>query len=80
MKQLSPMDRFVKNAESIRLERGFTKQALADAIGMERSQLSNILSGKNSPTLETLARIADGLDVDILDLLQDGSKRAQKVA
>lgn len=69
MKQYSAMDRFTTNAESLRIEKGFTKQALADSIGMERSQLSIILSGKNSPTLETMERIAVGLGVDVTDLL-----------
>jgi transcriptional regulator with XRE-family HTH domain len=69
MKQYSAMDRFTINAETLRLEKGFTIQALADCIGMERSQLSNILSGKNSPTLDTMERIAIGLGVDVADLL-----------
>jgi len=81
MKQYSAMDRFTTNAEALRLERGFTKQALADSIGMERSQLSNILSGKNSPTLETMERIATGLGVDVIDLLSTAArKKASQVA
>lgn len=63
------MTRFIKNAERIRIESGLSIQALADSIGMQRPQLSNILSGKNSPTLETVERIAAGLSVDVLDLL-----------
>lgn len=80
MKQYSAMDRFTKNAEALRAEKGFSKQALADSIGMERSQLSNILSGKNSPTLETMERIAIGLGVDVLDLLSNDRKKAAQVA
>ena len=80
MKQLAAMDRFTQNAERLRTSQGLTKQALADAIGMERSQLSNILTGKNSPTLETMERIAEGLGVDVLELLSTPGKRAPQVA
>lgn len=80
MKQYSAMDRFTKNAETLREEKGLSKQALADSIEMERSQLSNILSGKNSPTLETMERIARGLGVDVVDLLTDSRTKASQVA
>ena len=70
MRKSSAMTRFVENAERIRIERGLSIQGLADSIGMLRPQLSRILSGNNSPTLETMERIAKGLGVDVLDLLQ----------
>ncbi len=70
MTQSNAMNRFVHNAAAIRREVGMTIQQLADEIGMERSQLSNILSGKNSPTLQTIERIADGLGCDVSDLVE----------
>ena len=69
MKKSSAMKRFVVNAERIRNERGLSIQALADSIGMDRGQLSRILSGTNSPTLETMERIAKGLRCDVSDFL-----------
>lgn len=69
MKKSSAMKRFVENAERIRLERGLSIQALADEVGMDRGQLSRILSGTNSPTLETMERIAKGLKCDVADFL-----------
>jgi len=69
------MRRFINNAESLRLQQGLTIQALADQIGMLRPQLSNVLSGKNSPTLETMERIATGLGVDVSDLLEKARKK-----
>ena len=71
MKKLSPMKRFVENVERIRTDKGLSIQSLADAIAMDRGQLSRILSGTNSPTLETMERIAKGLECDVIDFLQD---------
>lgn len=75
MKQLPAMQRFCDNAEILRVSRGLSIQALADSIGMLRPQLSNILSGKNSPTLDTMERIANGLGVDVTDLLKNSGKK-----
>jgi len=78
MTQSHVMKRFVENTESIRIIKGLSIQALADSIGMVRPQLSNVLSGKNSPTLETMERIADGLGVDVSDLLRNTNEKAGK--
>jgi transcriptional regulator with XRE-family HTH domain len=77
MTQSTAMTRFVKNAEAIRQQRGLSIQALADSIGMLRPQLSNVLSGKHSPTLDTMERIAIGLGVDVLDLLSLSEQKHQ---
>lgn len=74
MTQSSAMTRFVQNAEAIRQQKGLSIQALSDVIGMARPQLSNVLSGKHSPTLETMERIANGLGVDVLDLLSQSDR------
>lgn len=80
MKKSSAMKRFVENAERIRLERGLSIQALADAIGMHRPALSNLLSGHHSPTLETMERIAEGLGVDVTELLAKPDSKSLAVA
>lgn len=76
MRKSSAMKRFVANAERIRLEQGLSIQSLADAIGMDRGQLSRILSGTNSPTLETMERIAKGLKCDVTDFLTEAQTLA----
>ena len=70
------MKRFTTNAERIRIERGLSIQSLADSIGMDRGQLSRILSGTNSPTLETMERIAKGLKCDVTDFLVEAETLA----
>lgn len=71
MRKSSAMKRFVDNVERIRRERGLSIQGLADSINMDRGQLSRILSGTNSPTLETMERIAKGLKCDVIEFLAD---------
>lgn len=71
MTESSAMNRFTSNVEILRKQRGLSIQALADEIGMVRPQLSEILSGKNSPRLDTMERIARGLGVDVRELLSE---------
>lgn len=52
-------------------EKGTTIQNIADAIGINRVTLSNSING--NPTLETLSKIADALEVEITDLFEKSS-------
>ena len=58
--------------------RGISQQALADAIGVNKSFISDIANGKKLPGTENLAAIADALDVDIGQLVE--STRSVAVA
>ncbi|KKU37616.1 MAG: Repressor [Candidatus Azambacteria bacterium GW2011_GWB2_46_37] len=40
------------------------------ALGFDRAQMSNIESGKGNPTLATIEKIAQALDVAIEDLIK----------
>lgn len=55
------LTRLLLSIELVMKEQGLTQSKLSDLIGMEQPQLSAILSGKNSPTLGTIARIAFAL-------------------
>lgn len=39
--------------------------------GLSRSSLNYILNGKSDPKLSTLRRIAEGLDIDVYELLKE---------
>lgn len=52
-----------------RKAKGFTQLMLAQKIGMSPVQLCKIERNKTSPTLDTVERIADALDISISDLL-----------
>lgn len=49
--------------------KGLTQIELADKLGVTRSAVVSILTG--NPTIATLERIADVLDVHLLDLFKD---------
>ncbi len=71
MRKSTAMNRFIENAKRLRTDRAMSIQALADEIGMDRGQLSRILSGVNSPTLETMERIAKALKCDVSEFLEE---------
>ena len=47
-------------------EKGYTVTSLAEKIGMAQVSLSRIING--NPTVETLEKIANALNVDVRDL------------
>lgn len=49
-------------------EKKFTVVALAGAIGITQPNMSNIVNGKSTPSLETLEKIATALGVEIVEL------------
>jgi DNA-binding XRE family transcriptional regulator len=61
--------RTADRVRALRLQRGMTVQALADAAGMARPNLSRIEHGKHNPSLDTLERIAKALGMTVAELL-----------
>lgn len=55
---------------------GISQEALSDAADLDRAYVSGLERGTRNPTLETLDRITQALDVPLHDLL----KRAQELA
>jgi transcriptional regulator with XRE-family HTH domain len=51
------MDELNKKIEQIILEKGYTPSYFADAIGVQRSSISHILSGRNKPSLDIIQKI-----------------------
>ena len=54
-------------------EKGLTGVWLASQVGITRPNMSNIVSGKSKPSLDTLERIASALNVPITDLFDHPS-------
>jgi transcriptional regulator with XRE-family HTH domain len=50
-------------------KRKLSQNLLADFAGLGRGNLSEILSGRVSPTLRTLGKLAAALDVQVSELL-----------
>lgn len=51
-------------------ERRWSSNRLADFSGIGRGYVSDVLNCRKSPTLRTLVRLAEGLDVEVRDLLK----------
>jgi DNA-binding XRE family transcriptional regulator len=59
--------------KELRLVRGYSIEALAQKAGMKRPNLSRLESGKHQPSLETLERLAEALDVTVAEILTKSS-------
>ncbi len=57
------------NVRRIRLEKGVSQERAALEAGIDRTLLSKIERQITNPSLETLLKLANYLDVDISDLL-----------
>jgi transcriptional regulator with XRE-family HTH domain len=60
-----------KSLRSLMRRRGWSANRLGDLAGLTGSAVAAILRGEKSPTLRTLARLADALDVKVVDLLKE---------
>lgn len=58
------------NCASLRKERGWTQEELAERSGLTQQYLSDLERGKRNPTIVTIYEIAQALDVSHLDLLK----------
>ncbi len=54
----------------LRRKRGWTQVEMADALGIDRSYLSEIETGKKDPSLTILKTIADGFELTLSELLR----------
>lgn len=65
----------------VRHDRSLSQRQLAGRMQVPRTYISKIENGKAVPTLSSLQRLAQALQVDICDLLRDGqSRRARETA
>lgn len=55
-------------------ERGVTSAWLSEQVGISKVAVSNIITGKSSPSLDSILKIAEALKVDILSLIYGNSK------
>ena len=59
------------NMRNIRKQKSMTLQQLADILGCSQQNISQYESGKRTPKLKTIQKIADALDVNVNDLLEN---------
>jgi transcriptional regulator with XRE-family HTH domain len=49
---------------SYRAEHGLSQRALAERLGMTQPQVARLEAGEHNPTIDTLARLAETMDVE----------------
>lgn len=62
--------RLGNRVRSLRRERGWTQVEMAEMLGLDRSYLSEIETGKKDPSLRVLKTIADGVGLTLSQLLR----------
>lgn len=72
-------DALARNLRRLRAERGLTLEELAKRAGISRGMLIQIEQKRVNPTLATLVRLAQGLDVGLAELVELGSRRRVRV-
>lgn len=63
-------ERFSRNLRTKRLEKGISQEELAARADITQTFLSQVESGKRNLSIDTADRLAEGLSLDIVDLLQ----------
>jgi transcriptional regulator with XRE-family HTH domain len=59
-----------KNLRDIRSAKGVSQEDLAHRANLNRNYIGMLESGKNSPTVKTLGRIADALGIDAVEFFR----------
>jgi len=60
-----------RNLRRYRLERGYSQEAFADFMGVHRTYMGGVERGERNLTLRTLEKIADFLEIDPRELLDE---------
>jgi transcriptional regulator with XRE-family HTH domain len=69
LKNPDPLARAIgRRVRELLAERGLTQERLAYENGLPKATITNLAKGLARPSIVTLKRIADGLDVELLDL------------
>jgi transcriptional regulator with XRE-family HTH domain len=68
----------VRLLQQERKRRKLSKYAVAQSSGVSQSMVSLVERGLRNPTLELSLRIADGIGVDLEDIIRKARKTTQK--
>ena len=71
MAKKNPNLKIVENIKKLRLKKKLSRDRLSKLADLSLNTIVNIESGVNpNPTIDTLTRIANGLEVEIEDLIK----------
>lgn len=69
----------IERLRSAREASDLSNRQLSISSGLSRSTIRNIESGSQSPTIETLILLAEGLDVDLPQIIKDEIERKPRL-
>jgi transcriptional regulator with XRE-family HTH domain len=67
---VEPVERFAENVRKARAQRGLSQEALGDAAGLHRTEISLLERAVREPRLSTIVRLARALKVGPAELLR----------
>lgn len=65
-----PSQRLAVLIKTLRKERGLSQESLAERAGLHRNFVSLIERHQSQPTVDTLFRLADALELSAVDLVE----------
>lgn len=65
---------FGRTVRALRTKAGYSQEGFADLIKVNRTYMGKLERGKGNPTLEMLARLAQGLDISLVKLFDSMDK------
>jgi transcriptional regulator with XRE-family HTH domain len=71
--RLEPFERVARQVMLLRAQHGLTQRQLAKRVGTSHSQISRIESGQHKANLETLRRIAEAFELDLVTAFEPRS-------
>ncbi len=75
VKRVYEPDPIVEMITAMRIKRGYTQMALAEALGISQSMISDLETGKVQPTIKTLRKYLDFFDKDLYVYARDKKDR-----
>ena len=61
----------IRHLTEVRSQKRISIRKLSELSGLSRATIRNIESGQQSPSLETLIQLTDGLEVDLPGVISD---------
>lgn len=74
------MEDITDRVKKIMEDNGLSSSQMADRIGVQRSAISHILSGRNKPSLDFILKVLESFENVSSDWLLKGQKTSGKVA
>lgn len=72
------VERVGYNVRRIAKEKGWSLRKVSRVTGLNTQTLFNVLGGRTNPQMKTLVMLAEGLGVDVVDLLRSAPRHHQR--